>query len=110
MNYLNSGEKKIVQSARKKWKSAFNKAQQHHPEILNAFQNIEVSPLWILTDYHKEAHSHALLLLQELCSARDENGKFLNIANMRIDSSPQRLIEIIDRITEINNHLNALNA
>lgn len=71
---------------------------------------MEVSPLWFVTDYHKEMHARALPLLQELCNARDENDKFLNIANMRIDSSPpQHLIEIIDHIHQMNNHLDALN-
>ncbi|QSS62941.1 hypothetical protein I7I51_02684, partial [Histoplasma capsulatum] len=110
MNDLNREQKKIVQSARKKWKAAFNKAKQDHPEMLNAFKTMEVSPLWFVTDYHKEMHARALPLLQELCNARDENDKFLNIANMRIDSSPpQHLIEIIDHIHQMNNHLDALN-
>ncbi|KKZ60642.1 hypothetical protein EMCG_04688 [[Emmonsia] crescens] len=45
MNDLNRELKKIVQSARKKWKAAFNKAKQDHPEMLNAFKTMEVSPL-----------------------------------------------------------------
>lgn len=51
-----------------------------------------------------------LSLLQELCNARDENNKFLNITNIRIDSSPlQYFIEIIDYIHKMNNYLNVLN-
>ncbi|EGC41936.1 conserved hypothetical protein [Histoplasma capsulatum var. duboisii H88] len=110
MNDLNREQQKIVQSARKKWKAAFNKAKQDHPEMLNAFKKMEVSPLWSVTDYHKILHTRALPFLQELCNARDENDKFLNIANMRIDSSPpQHLVENIDRIHDINNLLDTLN-
>ncbi|EER39192.1 conserved hypothetical protein [Histoplasma capsulatum H143] len=110
MNDLNREQQKIVQSARKKWKAAFNKAKQDHPEMLNAFKKMEVSPLWSVTDDHKTLHICALPFLQELCNARDENDKFLNIANMRIDSSPpQHLVENIDCIHDINNLLDTLN-
>lgn len=63
-----------------------------------------------MTDYYKEMYAYTLPLLQELCNIRDENDKFLNIINIKINSSPlQYLIEIIDYIYEINNYLNILN-